>query len=670
VHRPCASDLAYRPDIDGLRAVAVLSVIGFHAGVRWFPGGYAGVDIFFVISGFLITSIILRQLAEDRFSFADFYARRCKRIFPALIIVLAAVFAFGWMFLLPNEYERIGKHIVAGAGFVSNFAFWLESGYFDSAAGTKPLLHLWSLGIEEQFYLLWPPLLLWVWKRKPDALAVAIGLASISFAINVMLVSLWQATDMYFLPPIRFWELLVGSALAYAHLFRREELEHLLKRATAGVPGSRLVSIENIQATIGLALIAVAVVVLDKRTLFPGWWAMAPTIGAALLISAGPRAWINRKLMANRVFVFIGLISYPLYLWHWPLLSYTHIMTAGAPSPTVRIVVVAAAFPLSWLTFRMVEKSIRTAPNRTALVLVPALAVIACFGLAVFTRQLHARSERYGFEKIIKAAAPEWGFPGPRLKPFHTALGYHFAQGDGSRKVLFVGDSHMEQYYTRIDRLLTERPDTTKGVVFVTRRRCLPIPDVEGVTYSECKGLAENAFSIGQRPDIDTVVLGAAWNRYDDIFAPGKKERAFRALAVMIMDYRKMGRQVYLILPTPRGEAFDPAHLVRRSLRDLGFVVKQQVERSHADASVEPIASQLVKVASSSGATVINPIDELCREDYCPTLDLDGMPVYTDDSHLRQTYVREHITFLDEIVSLPQHDRTDIPIAMGGTAHR
>jgi len=138
----------------------------------------------------------------------------------------------------------------------------------------------------------------------------------------------------------------------------------------------------------------------------------------------------------------------------------------------------------------------------------------------------------------------------------------------------------------------------------------------------------------------------------------------------MIMDYRKMGRQVYLILPTPRGEAFDPAHLVRRSLRDLGFVVKQQVEHSHADASVEPIASQLVKVASSSGATVINPIDELCREDYCPTLDLDGMPVYTDDSHLRQTYVREHITFLDEIVSLPQHDRTDIPIAMGGTAHR
>jgi len=319
VHRPCASDLAYRPDIDGLRAVAVLSVIGFHAGVRWFPGGYAGVDIFFVISGFLITSIILRQLAEDRFSFADFYARRCKRIFPALIIVLAAVFAFGWMFLLPNEYERIGKHIVAGAGFVSNFAFWLESGYFDSAAGTKPLLHLWSLGIEEQFYLLWPPLLLWVWKRKPDALAVAIGLASISFAINVMLVSLWQATDMYFLPPIRFWELLVGSALAYAHLFRREELEHLLKRATAGVPGSRLVSIENIQATIGLALIAVAVVVLDKRTLFPGWWALAPTIGAGLLISAGPRAWINRKLMANRVVVFIGLISYPLYLWHWPL---------------------------------------------------------------------------------------------------------------------------------------------------------------------------------------------------------------------------------------------------------------------------------------------------------------------------------------------------------------
>jgi peptidoglycan/LPS O-acetylase OafA/YrhL len=214
-----AAEVVYRPDIDGLRAVAVLAVIGFHASAGWFPGGYVGVDIFFVISGFLITSIIARQVRQGRFSFVDFYARRCKRIFPSLIVVLLAVVAYGWLVLLPDEYERLGKHVAAGAGFISNFAFWVESGYFDKSAGSKPLLHLWSLGIEEQFYLLWPPILLWAWKRKWNPLNVAVGIVSVSFAINIMLVSLWQARDTYYLPPTRFWELLLGGALACAQLF-------------------------------------------------------------------------------------------------------------------------------------------------------------------------------------------------------------------------------------------------------------------------------------------------------------------------------------------------------------------------------------------------------------------------------------------------------------------
>src|SRR5262245_46861295 len=170
--------VTYRPDVDGLRAVAVLAVIGFHGSPEFFPGGYVGVDIFFVISGFLITSIICKQIDQGSFSFFDFYARRCKRIFPSLMIVLIAVLAYGWLFLLPDEFERMGKHIAAGAGFISNFAFWRESGYFDKLAESKPLLHLLSLGIEEQFYLLWPPLLVWVWKRKSDVLTVAVGVAS------------------------------------------------------------------------------------------------------------------------------------------------------------------------------------------------------------------------------------------------------------------------------------------------------------------------------------------------------------------------------------------------------------------------------------------------------------------------------------------------------------
>src|SRR5438093_13692313 len=254
----------YRPDIDGLRAVAVLSVIGFHADAAWVPGGYVGVDIFFVISGFLITSIICRQLHQDTFTFTDFYARRCKRIFPALLIVLAAVLFYGWIFLLPNEYERLGKHVAAGGAFISNFVFWGESGYFDKAAESKPLLHLWSLGIDEQFYLLCPPLLVWAWRRKRDVLTITIGIVCASFAFNVMLVSLWQASGMYYLPPTRFWELLLGGALAYAQPYRKDELENVLKRVAASLRSCRLSSIENVQATTGLFLIVAALAGLNN----------------------------------------------------------------------------------------------------------------------------------------------------------------------------------------------------------------------------------------------------------------------------------------------------------------------------------------------------------------------------------------------------------------------
>jgi peptidoglycan/LPS O-acetylase OafA/YrhL len=637
--------VTYRPDIDGLRAVAVLSVIGFHAGPASFPGGYVGVDIFFVISGFLITSIICKQIEQGKFSFVDFYARRCKRIFPALIAVLLAVVAYGWLFLLPDEFARLGKHIAAGAGFISNFAFWREAGYFDKAADSKPLLHLWSLGIEEQFYLLWPPLLVWVWRRKSDVFAAAVGIASVSFVLNVMLVSLWKSSDGYYLPPTRFWELLVGGALAYAYL--SGGVDAFIKRTAAALPLSSPDSFQNLLSASGLLLIVIAIFALNKGTLFPGWWALLPTIGAALMIMAGPSGRINRLLLSNRIFVFVGLISYPLYLWHWPLLSYAYIMTSGDPSRTVQLFAVGAAFLLAWLTYRIIEKPIRTMPNRAALAITPALGLVALLGLAMFSRQLHARSENFGLDNIIKAEAGEWGFPGPKLTAVHTATGYHFERGGGSHKVLFVGDSHVEQYYPRIDRLMTEHPDTAKGVLFVTSRGCLPIPDIKGITFPKCKGLAENALSVAQSSDVDTVVLASAWNRYNDIF--GTKE-ALEGLTATIVKYEQLGKRVYVVLPIPRGESFDPPSLVKRSILDLGFVVQKQIDRASVDALLEPASSRVTQVAKSTGATIIDPVPFVCHNDYCPTLADDGLPVYTDNSHLRAAFVREHITFLDSMI--------------------
>src|ERR1700722_12142973 len=210
-----AKQLGYRPDIDGLRAVAVLAVIGFHAFPAWIRGGFVGVDVFFVISGYLISTILLAGMEHGSFRFAQFYIRRIRRIFPSLIVVLLACMAAGWFLLFSFEYKALGKHVAGSAAFVSNFVLWNEAGYFDKAAATKPLLHIWSLGIEEQFYIVWPLLLYLVWKRKAATLALLVLLLAFSFTFNVM--SSDQAADFYS-PLTRFWELMAGAVLAYLSL--------------------------------------------------------------------------------------------------------------------------------------------------------------------------------------------------------------------------------------------------------------------------------------------------------------------------------------------------------------------------------------------------------------------------------------------------------------------
>ena len=641
--------VTYRPDIDGLRAVAVVAVIGFHAGIRVFAGGYVGVDIFFVISGFLITSIICKSLDRGAFSFLDFYARRAKRIFPALVVVLLAVSAYGWFVLLPGEFERLGKHVMAGAGFVSNLVLWKEAGYFDKSAEAKPLLHLWSLGIEEQFYLLWPPLLVWAWRRRADVLAVAVAIVAISFAVNVMLITLWQSSEAYYLPPTRFWELLLGSTLGYVSLFRKSEIENIWKRSVSYIPGLEFLATSDIRGTAGLLLIIISIVGLNQQMLFPGWWGLLPTVGTILVISAGPAAWINRRLLSSKPFVFIGLISYSLYLWHWPLLSYAHIIQPGPLAVATAAGAVAIAFLLASLTFWAVEKPLRSKSKPWAVPCVSALAVCVCLGLVLFAHQVHARSESSGLGTILNVEKASWDFPGRSLKPFHTSLGYHFERGDDSSRVLFIGDSHAQQYYPRIDRLLTEHPDTTRSIAFVTALGCPPLIRVEQLVHPKCKGMMENAFAVADDLHVDTVVIAAGWNRYD-AFDPNGPDTAFRDLGSILSKFRSSGRTVYLVLPVPKGDAFAPSSIVKRRFALSGFSVVQRMRLSEVDPWGRPIAAKLRSIALSNGAVPIDPVDYICHSEDCPTLAEDGLPMYCDGSHLRSDYVRNQITFLDDIV--------------------
>jgi len=347
-------EIHYRPDIDGLRAIAVLSVIGFHVAPNTIKGGFIGVDIFFVISGFLITSIILSDLSRSQFSFIDFYSRRVRRIFPALLLVMAAAYIFGWFALLAQELTQLSKHIVSGSLFISNLVLWNESGYFDNFVDRKLFLNLWSLGVEEQFYLFWPLILYAGMRFKVSFLKIIISILLISFSWNIYQTHI-NASAAFYSPLTRFWELLIGAILGYFSFD---------KKCTSKVESNKSNSLRaNLCSLVGFLLITLGIFLIDKQRSFPGWWAMLPTIGAALIIWAGEKTFLNKHILGNRLSVSIGLISYPLYLWHWPLLVYGNIINSSTPSYTIRIGLIALTFCLSIATYFFIEKPIRKSPH-------------------------------------------------------------------------------------------------------------------------------------------------------------------------------------------------------------------------------------------------------------------------------------------------------------------
>jgi peptidoglycan/LPS O-acetylase OafA/YrhL len=339
LHSPQAGD--YRPDIDGLRAIAVLCVVAFHAFPELMRGGFIGVDIFFVISGYLISKLIFSSLEKGTFSIVDFYNRRIRRIFPSLITVMVASLAFGWIALLPDEYLKLGKHLVAGSAFISNFVLWGESGYFDDSVETKPMLHLWSLAIEEQFYVFWPLLLILVSRNSLSFLKTAGVIAVLSFTANIYLTGSHPVAAFYS-PISRFWELMVGAVLAYLVLYRPTFFQ---------APGSW-------RSIAGLAFLVVGLAGIDKGASFPGWISLLPTLGTFFLISGGNQAWFNRKVLGSRPLVAVGLISYALYLWHWVSLSFLRILSPNAGAGPM-LAAVLLAFVLAWLTYAYIERPIR-----------------------------------------------------------------------------------------------------------------------------------------------------------------------------------------------------------------------------------------------------------------------------------------------------------------------
>ncbi|WP_374580124.1 acyltransferase family protein [Pseudoduganella sp.] len=381
---------AYYPHIDGLRALAVVAVVVFHTFPQALPGGFAGVDIFFVISGYLITGILLRALDAGSFSLASFYARRVRRIFPALLVVMAATLVLGWLLMLPEELSQLGRHAAGGAGFVANFLFWHESGYFDNSAETKPFLHLWSLGVEEQFYIAWPLLLCLLsrWRRAFVPVTLLLALASFGYSVYAAL----HAPDAAFYSPAsRFWELAVGGLLAWWHTYHP--------------PRTTPAPVWTLAAAIAIAS---AFRLIDKTSLFPGYWALLPVAGTTVLLAAGPAATLNASLFRLAPVTWLGRISYPLYLWHWPLLSFAHILQGGNVAEAVLWSALALSVLLAWLTCVVVEGRLRFAMQGKPALPV-ALAALLCalggFGFQLYRMDGVPQRELLSLSRYLPMAA-------------------------------------------------------------------------------------------------------------------------------------------------------------------------------------------------------------------------------------------------------------------------
>ncbi|WP_063799666.1 acyltransferase family protein [Bradyrhizobium jicamae] len=645
----------YRADIDGLRAFAVLSVVLYHAFPKVVTGGFVGVDVFFVISGFLISKILFTEITEHRFSFTTFFERRIRRIFPALAVCLAAVSAFGFVPLTPPELGQLGKHVFFGAGFLSNIVLWSESGYFDSVGTYKPLLHLWSLGIEEQFYILWPALLWLAFRLKAKVGRLLAVLCLASFTINVALSTTDISADFY-LPVSRFWELLAGAGLAWRGQF---------------------VLSPNVRSSIsfaGLVALLTSAGLFTAEMRFPGWLALLPVAGAVAVILAGPEATVNRIFFSNRAAVFVGLISYPLYLWHWPLISYAYVIRLGqAPTPLMATALVAAGFLLAWVTYRFIEYPVRFGAHRhgRTQIVAACVAVLGACGLVLWAK--NGFPDRFpplpgvDIRKIGDAKLDADFKPTKDMQVSNHGWTLVAHLGHGERKVALSGDSQLLHYGPRVQQLADEGQLAAK-TYFVTGPRCPPVPGViQRDKFAACASLPGILADLVQREKVQSVALGAAWGGYSDEGMlierdgrqlPANTKEGMDAFYANLEDYVRLlqsrGARVYLVLGVPFHERFNPGKMVTRSL--TGFRIAPDVEKAVPIAELQAahatVNAKLRAVGEHTGTTLLDPLPDICGSggDSCLPFFGAGEPKFSDNVHLRPIFVGEHIRFLDPLL--------------------
>jgi peptidoglycan/LPS O-acetylase OafA/YrhL len=501
----CRSAMEHRREIDGLRAVAVVPVVGFHAGFNLFGGGYVGVDVFFVISGYLITSILVNDLEDGQFSITKFYERRARRILPALFVVTLCCSPFAMMWMLPSQLKDFFQSLVAVTLFVSNILFWNESGYFSAAADLKPLLHTWSLAVEEQFYLIFPLILLTFWRlgRRRLFEVTAVG-ALCSFALAELAIRTGGMSEaaVFYLAPTRFWEILVGALCAFLLAGRRQKENNWFSAA-------------------GLALIAYSTFCYESTTPFPGVYALAPVAGAALVILFGGSGTWAGQLLSAPIFVGVGLISYSLYLWHQPLFALARIRSMHEPGAELMALLTLLSLGLAYLTWKYVEQPFRRRgtpllPTRRAIFGASAAGSVTLAAFGVIGHGLEGRlGPAASVPEFILAALEEKNDRTHCLRRVHdfdlqTALRECSLETSGEASVVLLGDSHADQYAHAL-----REGARSIGYDFhqLTVNSCLPFSGLVALDRS-CDQYASDVTAALSAIRPSLVIISARWTSY------------------------------------------------------------------------------------------------------------------------------------------------------------
>jgi len=629
--------MKYRPEIDGLRAIALIPVMMFHAGFSTFSGGFIGVDVFFVISGYLITSIILSELGKGTFTLANFYERRARRILPALFLVMLVSLPFSWFLLLPNAMKGFSQSLVAVSTFSSNILFLLESGYWDTVSSLKPLLHTWSLAVEGQFYILFPIFLVVIWRfRKKWILSSFILIAAVSLSL-----AQWGAyhkpSATFYLLPTRGWELAIGAGIAYCSLNREQLIQKLLSNKLAN----------EVFGLFGLILIGYSVYLFDEKTPFPSLYTLIPTVGTGLIILFSSSKTVIGRILSTKLIVGIGLISYSAYLWHQPLLAFARHASLSSPSDLIYAGLIFLSFPLAYFSYRFVEKPFKNKDVVTR----KSIIIFSLVGLLLFSAIGLVGYTTGGFSfrsngqltagMIDKKLEVNHGLSNTCDDVFTLSSN---CRTDNEPEILVWGDSYAMHL---VHGILASNTDAK--IIQMTKSGCGPFFDIAPISQ---KGLEwgkgcldftnEVRHWIKENNTLKYIVLSSSFSEFlsteqqflqrNGETLPATYERVSIEFENTLQELQQQGITPVVFSPPPANGLNMGDCLAKAEWRGLNL--------NNCDFSVESISPKVLNVykfleSIDTQYTVVRLDEKICNEFRCTT-HIDQTYMYRDQGHLSQ----------------------------------